>query len=31
VRDAGEHGRTRYRLSAGVRFALVEPLFGSER
>jgi len=27
VRDAGEHGRTRYRLSAGVRFALVEPLF----
>ena len=27
VRDAGEHGRTRYRLSAGVRFALVEPLY----
>jgi hypothetical protein len=27
VRDAGEHGRTRYRLAANVRFALVEPLF----
>jgi tetratricopeptide (TPR) repeat protein len=27
VRDAGEYGKTRYRLSAGVRFALVEPLF----
>jgi hypothetical protein len=26
VRDAGEHGRTRYRLSLAVRFALVEPL-----
>ncbi len=26
VRDAGEHGRTRYRLSPNVRFALVEPL-----
>jgi tetratricopeptide (TPR) repeat protein len=29
VRDAGEHGRTRYRLSASVRFALIEPLFSS--
>jgi tetratricopeptide (TPR) repeat protein len=29
VRDAGEHGRTRYRLAANVRFALVEPLFAS--
>ncbi len=29
VRDAGEHGRTRYRLAASVRFALVEPLFSS--
>ena len=29
VRDAGEHGRTRYRLSATVRFALIEPLFSS--
>ena len=27
VRDAGEHGRTRYRLSADARFALVEPLY----
>ena len=27
VRDAGEHGRTRYRLAANVRFALVEPLY----
>ncbi len=27
VRDAGEHGKTRYRLAANVRFALVEPLF----
>ncbi|MDP8998802.1 MAG: hypothetical protein M3O46_01680, partial [Myxococcota bacterium] len=27
VRDAGEYGRTRYRLAANVRFALVEPLF----
>ena len=26
VRDAGEHGRTRYRLASGVKFALVEPL-----
>jgi tetratricopeptide (TPR) repeat protein len=26
VRDAGEHGKTRYRLSASVPFALVEPL-----
>jgi tetratricopeptide (TPR) repeat protein len=29
VRDAGEHGRTRYRLAANVRFALVEPLFSN--
>jgi tetratricopeptide (TPR) repeat protein len=29
VRDAGEYGRTRYRLSPSVRFALVEPLFSS--
>jgi tetratricopeptide (TPR) repeat protein len=29
VRDAGEHGRTRYRLASNVRFALVEPLFSS--
>ncbi len=29
VRDAGEHGKTRYRLAASVPFALVEPLFGS--
>jgi hypothetical protein len=27
VRDAGEHGKTRYRIAANVRFALVEPLF----
>ncbi len=27
VRDAGEHGKTRYRLAASVPFALVEPLF----
>jgi hypothetical protein len=26
VRDAGEHGRTRYRLAPGLRFALIEPL-----
>ncbi len=29
VRDAGEHGKTRYRLAANVAFALVEPLFSS--
>ena len=29
VRDAGEYGRTRYRLAPSVRFALVEPLFSS--
>jgi len=29
VRDAGEYGKTRYRLAANVRFALVEPLFSS--
>ncbi len=27
VRDAGEYGRTRYRLAGNVRFALIEPLF----
>ncbi len=26
IRDPGEHGRTRYRLATGIRFALVEPL-----
>jgi len=29
VRDAGEYGRTRYRLAPNVKFALVEPLFSS--
>jgi hypothetical protein len=29
VRDAGEYGRTRYRLAANLKFALVEPLFSS--
>jgi len=29
VRDAGEYGRTRYRLAPSVCFALVEPLFSS--
>jgi tetratricopeptide (TPR) repeat protein len=29
MRDAGEHGRTRYRLGPGVKFALVEPLHGT--
>jgi tetratricopeptide (TPR) repeat protein len=29
VRDAGEYGRTRYRLSPNVNFALVEPLFST--
>lgn len=29
VRDAGEHGKTRYRLSPTVRFALIEPLYTS--
>jgi tetratricopeptide (TPR) repeat protein len=29
VRDAGEYGRTRYRLAANTRFALIEPLFSS--
>jgi len=29
VRDAGEHGKTRYRLSPVVRFALIEPLYTS--
>jgi tetratricopeptide (TPR) repeat protein len=27
VRDPGEYGKTRYRLSPSVRFALIEPLF----
>jgi hypothetical protein len=30
VRDAGEYGKTRYRLAAGVRFALVEPLYAPD-
>ncbi len=29
VRDAGEHGKTRYRLSPSMRFALIEPLYNS--
>lgn len=29
VRDAGERGKTRYRLSPNVRFALIEPLYTS--
>jgi tetratricopeptide (TPR) repeat protein len=29
VRDAGEYGKTRYRLAPNVRFALVEPLFNT--
>jgi len=29
LRDAGEYGRTRYRLAPNVKFALVEPLFSS--
>ena len=29
VRDAGEYGRTRYRLATNLQFALVEPLFSS--
>jgi DNA-binding response OmpR family regulator len=29
VRDAGEHGKTRYRLAPSVRFALIEPLYTS--
>ena len=29
VRDAGEYGRTRYRLSQAVKFVLIEPLFNS--
>lgn len=29
VRDAGEHGKTRYRLAPRVNFALVEPLYTS--
>ncbi len=27
VRDAGEYGKTRYRLAGNVNFALIEPLF----
>jgi tetratricopeptide (TPR) repeat protein len=30
MRDAGEYGKTRYRLAAGVQFALVEPLHAPE-
>jgi tetratricopeptide (TPR) repeat protein len=30
VRDAGEYGKTRYRLRADIRFALVEPLYSPE-
>ncbi len=29
VRDAGEYGKTRYRLSANVQFVLIEPLFNN--
>jgi hypothetical protein len=27
IRDAGEYGKTRYRLAPELRFALIEPLF----
>jgi tetratricopeptide (TPR) repeat protein len=30
VRDAGEYGKTRYRLATGARFALVEPLYAPD-
>ncbi len=30
VRDAGEYGKTRYRLSGVVQFVLIEPLFTSQ-
>jgi hypothetical protein len=30
VRDAGEYGKTRYRLAGNVRFVLIEPLFTSQ-
>jgi tetratricopeptide (TPR) repeat protein len=30
VRDAGEYGKTRYRLSGNVAFVLIEPLFTSQ-
>jgi tetratricopeptide (TPR) repeat protein len=30
VRDAGEYGKTRYRLRSDIRFALVEPLYAPE-
>ncbi len=29
VRDAGEHGKTRYRVAGNLQFALVEPLFSA--
>jgi tetratricopeptide (TPR) repeat protein len=29
VRDAGEYGKTRYRLAGGLVFALIEPLFAA--
>ena len=29
VRDAGEHGKTRYRLAPSINFALIEPLYSS--
>jgi hypothetical protein len=29
VRDAGEHGKTRYRLAPTIHFALIEPLYSS--
>jgi len=29
LRDAGEHGRTRYRISPSLRFALIEPLYAT--
>ena len=30
VRDAGEYGKTRYRLAGHVQFVLIEPLFNSQ-
>jgi tetratricopeptide (TPR) repeat protein len=30
VRDAGEYGKTRYRLAPGIRFALIEPLYAPD-
>jgi hypothetical protein len=29
VRDAGEHGKTRYRVASSLHFALVEPLYSA--